>query len=117
MPERKFQTEPLYEQVRKALLQRISEVHWKPGELLPNEHELARELGVSPGTTRKALDILEREQVLLRQQGRGTTVVDQSTVNVARFSNLHDKYGRKIEQFMTLLSQSDGDANEAERKK
>jgi GntR family transcriptional regulator len=88
-PRDKFSTEPLYLQVRNLVAQRIASGIWAPGAMLPNETDLARELGVSPGTVRKALDSLESDRLVLRRQGRGTSVVDQATGDVgARFSNI-----------------------------
>ena len=45
-----------------------------PGQPLPAERELARELGVARMTLRKALDSLVAESLLLRRQGSGTFV-------------------------------------------
>jgi DNA-binding FadR family transcriptional regulator len=72
-----FISEPLYIQVRAAILERIRSGVWKLGSAVPNEGDLAREFGVSSGTTRKALDRLESEGVLVRKQGRGTFVRPQ----------------------------------------
>ncbi len=44
--------------------------------LLPSEQHLARELAVSQGTVRKALDSLAAEHLLVRLQGRGTFVAE-----------------------------------------
>ena len=52
-----FSTRPLYLQLRDALAERIATRQWQPGTCIPNEHELAREFGVSTGTMRKALGI------------------------------------------------------------
>jgi GntR family transcriptional regulator len=65
---------PLYAQVRAGVIQRIVAGIWKPGALLPSENRLAEEFGVSQGTVRKALDALEAENLVLRQQGKGTFV-------------------------------------------
>ena len=65
---------PLYRQVKDAFLKRMSDGIWPPGFLLPSEGQLAAELGVSQGTVRKALDELESENLVDRQQGRGTFV-------------------------------------------
>jgi GntR family transcriptional regulator len=75
MPERLF-TQPLYLQLRDALAARIARGEWRVGTAIPGEGDLARELGVSKGTVRKALDLLEGESLLIRRQGRGTFVVD-----------------------------------------
>jgi GntR family transcriptional regulator len=71
-----FTTRPLYLQVRDALLGRITSGEWLPGNSLPNEIMLGQELGVSSGTVRKALDVLESERLLVRRQGRGTFVTE-----------------------------------------
>jgi GntR family transcriptional regulator len=67
---------PLYLQLRDALAKRIATGEWKPHSAIPNEGDLAREFGVSPGTMRKALDLLESQRLLTRRQGRGTFVND-----------------------------------------
>lgn len=66
--------EPLYKQVKRALVQRIAGGDWRQGDLIPSEFELADELEVSQGTVRKALDELTADNLLLRLQGRGTFV-------------------------------------------
>lgn len=74
-----FVSQPLYVQLRDIFLGRIASGHWGPGDLLPNEIDLAREFGLSPGTVRKTLDWMEDAKILIRQQGRGTYVRDPST--------------------------------------
>jgi GntR family transcriptional regulator len=64
---------------------------------LPNEADLAREYGVSTGTVRKALDIMEVEKFVSRHQGRGTIVNDPASGELAvRFSNIRDATGQRI---------------------
>jgi GntR family transcriptional regulator len=69
---------PLYRQVYDILVRKIAESVWKPGEMLPSEQALAREMGVSHGTVRKVLDALTAENLLLRRQGKGTFVAEHS---------------------------------------
>jgi GntR family transcriptional regulator len=45
------------------------------GSLLPGEHELAETHGVSRGTVRAALDLLERDGAVERRRGTGTRVL------------------------------------------
>jgi len=66
--------QPLYEQVRSKLIEGISAGRWRPGEAIPSEGSLANTYGVAIGTIRKAVDALVAEQVLDRQQGKGTFV-------------------------------------------
>jgi GntR family transcriptional regulator len=65
---------PLYRQVKETLVRRIADGHWTPDKAIPNEFELAADLGVSQGTVRKALDEMAGENLLVRYQGRGTFV-------------------------------------------
>ncbi len=65
---------PLYRQVKEILVERIRSGLWKPGDLIPGEHALAAELAVSQGTVRKAIGDLAAENLLVRQQGKGTFV-------------------------------------------
>lgn len=93
----KFSTRPLYLQVKDMLIQRIVAGAWKPGAAIPNEIELSRELGISVGTVRKALDEMEHERLISRRQGRGTFVIDQSSnEHAVRFSNVRDPDGIRI---------------------
>jgi GntR family transcriptional regulator len=57
-------------------MRRLVEGAWLPGMLLPSEMELARQLNVSQGTVRKALDSMTADNLLLRRQGRGTYVAE-----------------------------------------
>jgi GntR family transcriptional regulator len=111
----KFSTRPLYLQVRDALASRIAGGEWKPNSAIPNEGDLAREFGVSSGTMRKALDLMEGERLLTRRQGRGTFVNDQSSDELAeRFSNIHTVDGERIAGEIKTLSIVQRPANPAE---
>lgn len=65
---------PRYHQLRDELAARIAALEWQPDEPLPTEQELATAYGLAVGTVRKAVDLLEREGLLERFQGRGTFV-------------------------------------------
>jgi GntR family transcriptional regulator len=65
---------PLYRQVKDEFVKRMVDGVWPAGFLLPSESQLAADVGVSQGTVRKALDELSAENLLVRQQGRGTFV-------------------------------------------
>jgi GntR family transcriptional regulator len=96
-PMNRFLTRPLYLQLRDALTERIATGQWKPGTMVPNEGDLAREFRVSPGTMRKALDLMEAMRLLTRRQGRGTFVNDPSSEELAaRYSNLRRADGGAI---------------------
>lgn len=69
---------PLYRQVYDILMGKLAQGAWKPGEALPSEQALAREIGVSHGTVRKVLDALTAENLLIRRQGKGTFVAENN---------------------------------------
>ena len=75
-PPKKLQASPLYSQLARRFEHNIRTKLWSVGEVLPSEGNLARQFGVSVGTARKALEVLEREGWILRRQGRGTFVAD-----------------------------------------
>jgi GntR family transcriptional regulator len=111
----RFSTRPLYLQVRDALASRIAMGEWKPNAAIPNEGDLAREFGVSSGTMRKALDLMEGERLLTRRQGRGTFVNDQSSDELAvRYSNIRATDGERVTGEVEMVSMTQGSANAAE---
>lgn len=65
---------PLYMQIKDLLVARVTKGEWTPGDIIPSEIQLARDLKVSQGTVRKAITELVENNVLLRRQGRGTFV-------------------------------------------
>ena len=93
----RISSRPLYLLARDALVEKIVSGQWAPGTLLPNENDLSRDMGISLGTIRKALEELERERTIVRRQGRGTFVADHTSSELAiRFSNLRDPSGSHI---------------------
>jgi GntR family transcriptional regulator len=64
----------LYRAAKRSLLAAIESGRVGPGDALPSEAQLARALGVSIGTLRRAVDELVAEHILVRRQGRGTFV-------------------------------------------
>jgi DNA-binding GntR family transcriptional regulator len=81
---KQFDTTPLYVQVRNTLSARIAGGEWRPEQMLPCEVTLGLAYGVSQGTIRKALDLMEREGLITRTQGRGTFVNDKQAADKER---------------------------------
>jgi len=67
---------PRYVQVYSAVRDWIYSGRYRPGARLPTESELCDTFGVSRITTRKAVDMLVDEALVVRQPGRGTFVVE-----------------------------------------
>jgi len=109
---------PLYRQVKQILLQRIASGEWRPGDLLPAEPKLGQDLGVSPGTIRKALDELAAENLVVRQQGRGTFVATHTpTSSLFHFFRLVDGQGRRVVPTGRELARAQGPASADERER
>lgn len=70
---------PLYQQVKAVLTQKLTDGEWKPGDKLPSESDLARTIGVSLGTLRRAAQELVDEGVFERRAGVGTLVATFQT--------------------------------------
>ena len=114
----KFSTSPLYLQVRDNIAERIAAHNWQPNSAIPNETDLAREMGVSPGTMRKALDMLEFEGLVTRKQGRGTYINDlMSPALASKHSNFRSNKGERQNGDIEMLSVVEGAATDAERKR
>ena len=71
---------PLYHQVYRRLRDNILAGAWRPGELLPSEREICDMFGVSRITAQKAVEQLVGEQLVRRQQGRGSFVAERINV-------------------------------------
>jgi GntR family transcriptional regulator len=109
---------PLYAQVKAIVLTRITGGDWPPGTALPAEIELARELGVSQGTVRKALDALAAEQVVVRRQGSGTYVAEHTPAHMLfRFFNIYDESGAQVLPDSEPARVTTGEASRVEGRK
>ena len=88
---------PLYARVQEMLVGRMTGGDWAPGAMIPSETALAKEIGVSQGTVRKAIDQLCADGVMTRVQGRGTFVAEQTPERANfRFLRLQDEDTQQI---------------------
>lgn len=100
---RAFNTRPLYQQVADEFIGRIVSGRWAPGQVIENESEIARSLGISLGTVRKAFEIVAGHKLLERHQGRGTIVTDFGSREArSRFSNIVDREGNRVSGDLTI---------------
>lgn len=65
---------PLYLQVAATLRRRIEDGQWEAGHKIPTLEELEEEFQVARVTVRQAIDLLQKEGLVWRQQGKGTFV-------------------------------------------
>ena len=64
------------------------ENRFKVGDKLPNENDLALELGVSRSTLREAIKILTTNGILEIKRGRGTFVTSNTIISSQNFSDI-----------------------------
>ncbi|NLK28182.1 MAG: FadR family transcriptional regulator [Clostridiales bacterium] len=69
-----IQNERLSDKVVRVIMDQIKNGSLKPGEKLPNELDLADELGVSRGILREALTILQARNYICRKPKDGTII-------------------------------------------
>ncbi len=76
---------PIYMQIVHSIKQQVATGRLKPGEQLPTVRELATDLRVNPNTVARAYDMLDSDNVITTQQGRGTYVREHpDNVHLAR---------------------------------
>jgi GntR family transcriptional regulator len=69
---------PRYHTIAEELRGRIREGDLRPGAPLDNQRKLAQSFGVTLMTLRQALEVLERESLIVRRHGLGTFVAAPS---------------------------------------
>ena len=92
---------PLYQQLYEILRDEILRGDWQPGDMIPPEPELIERYQVSRTTVRQVLDMLVNEDLIYRQQGRGTFVahptLEQTLVRIVSFTDDMRQRGFKPE--------------------
>jgi len=81
---------PRYHRIAESLRERIRRGDFAAGARLPNQRHLARDFGVTLMTLRQALELLEREKLIVRRHGLGTFVaapsIDYDITQLRRFA-------------------------------
>ncbi|MBL8385925.1 MAG: GntR family transcriptional regulator [Burkholderiales bacterium] len=86
------------------MTRRLAQGAWKPGEAIPSEARLKQEFGVAIGTIRRAVDELVAQNMLVRQQGRGTFVATHNRERLLfHFFHVERKDGYKEYPHVQLL--------------
>lgn len=101
---------PIYEQIKKSIINQILEGELNEDELLPSIRVLAQDIKISAMTIKKAYDELEKEGYLKSIQGKGTFVAPKNT-ELAREQAQKDieKY---IEKIVTISNRFKIDEND-----
>lgn len=83
-------SQPLYQQLQRALREAIERGALSPDDALPSERQLAADLGISRITVRKAIDGLADEGLLVRRQGSGNFVGTRIEKNFAKLTSFSE---------------------------
>jgi len=100
-----MRAQPLYKQVQEQIVESLARNHWRPGEPIPSEKQLAAHYGVGISTIRAAIGELAASRVLIRTQGKGTFVAHHNARgSLYRFFNVVSNRGDKEAFDRELLS-------------
>lgn len=109
---------PLYKEIKRQLMDALTSGEWRPGQSIPSERRLSERFGISIGTLRKAIDELVAENILIRQQGRGTFVATHTRDRLLfYFFHVVPESGPKAYPEVQLLSFARGKADRTEAEK
>jgi GntR family transcriptional regulator len=83
-------SQPLYQQLQRALREAIEQRVLGPEDALPSERRLAADLGISRITVRKAIEGLIGEGLLVSRQGSGNFVGHRIDKNFAKLTSFSE---------------------------
>lgn len=104
---------PIYIQLRDQLRVLILTGALTPGRRLPGARQLARYLSINRHTVSRALDDLEEEGLIVKQQGRGTFIADNIPALNKRTQDLFNDVVRRAVQEARALGYSVEDLADA----
>ncbi|MDE6025574.1 MAG: GntR family transcriptional regulator [Lachnospiraceae bacterium] len=98
-------SEPIYDQIKKQILDAIMSGDIKEGECLPSIRRLARDLKVSVITTTKAYNDLELAGYITAVQGKGYYVSERS--NEILYEKLLEQIEYHFDQAISISKKAD----------
>lgn len=84
-------TEPMYRQIYTELRGQIMDGQYPPGAKLPSEKELCEQYDISRITSRRVMEMLADEGLIVRQPGRGSFVAEEVSVQQLSAISLKEK--------------------------
>src|SRR6056297_1158337 len=73
-------SKPIYEQVIDEIKKQIARGEIKPGDKLPSQRKLAKDIQVNPNTVQRAYREMENRSLVETKRGRGTFIKDDEKV-------------------------------------
>lgn len=94
---------PIYTQIVDFLKGKIVSGEIKEGEKLPSVREIARSLKVNPNTVQRSYQVLESEDIVFTQRGRGSFVTeDKNKIRQVKLSMANEIVNNFISDMMDL---------------
>lgn len=90
---------PMYLQIMEQVKQRVAVGEWAPGDEIPSIRQLAMDLRVSVITIKRAYLELEREGVILTQQGKGSVIAPNPGLSPQLY---HAELSERLEEVVRL---------------
>ena len=108
-----------YQEVKQKITEDLVRGRYPMGQALPAERDLSKELDVSIGTLRKAVDELVAEGIVVRRQGRGTYVAEHDLKRLLYyfFHVVKHDVEKKVYPKVELISLNSAVANKEEAAK
>ena len=108
-----------YQEVKQKITEDLVRGRYPMGQALPAEKDLSKELDVSIGTLRKAVDELVAEGIVVRRQGRGTYVAEHDLKRLLYyfFHVVKHDIDKKVNPKVELVSLTSATANKEEATK
>jgi len=94
---------PMYLQIMEQIRQRIAVGDWLPGKEIPSIRELAVMLRVSVITVKRAYLELERDGIIVTQQGKGSMVAPDPGLGAKLYDQELTKHIDRVAQLGELL--------------
>lgn len=109
-------SKPIYEQVIDGIKKQIARGEIEPGDKLPSQRDMAKEIQVNPNTIQRAYREMELLDLVETKRGRGTFIKDDDKVikeineqmahaAVKRFIDEMISIGFKKEEVINLLKE------------
>ena len=108
---------PIYSQLVEQIKLAIVSGAFSPGERLPSVRDLAMEAGVNPNTMQRALQELEREEMVFSQRTTGRFVTEDAALigaakkslageQIGAFLQAMQKLGYEGEEILSLITEN-----------
>lgn len=106
---------PAYLRLRRAIRSSVERGAVEPGQVLPSERELARQLAISRVTVRKAITGLVEDGVLIQRHGAGTFVAERIVKPLSKLTSFtEDLRARGLKPRSVFLEREVGEVTPEE---